>query len=188
MFRFSDFPPMWGPLEPVCFHGISQHDPNQKELFKKVRILKMNSPEGETPRTERTANKVRILKRNCPEGETPQTEGTVRKSQDSENEVTKNGDVTDRKNCSTQIRIVKMDSPQRERAYIKQDQKPQSQSRHPKTSPGIQHTSPDTQKYKSGHPKHKFRVYIGIYRSIWSWGNQQPVLGNSSAALPEGIP
>ena len=34
----------------------------------------MDSPEGETPQTERTLQKVRILKMTAPKGETPQTE------------------------------------------------------------------------------------------------------------------
>ena len=42
----------------------------QKELFKIVRILKMNSPKGETAQTEIMFEQVRILKMDSPEGET----------------------------------------------------------------------------------------------------------------------
>ena len=40
--------------------------------MKKVRILKMDSPEGETPVGRKSSSeKVRILKMDSPEGETP---------------------------------------------------------------------------------------------------------------------
>jgi len=46
----------------------------QTELFKTIRILKMDPPEGETPQTERIVQKGRILKMDSSEGESPQTE------------------------------------------------------------------------------------------------------------------
>ena len=61
----------------------------------------MNSPgRGGPHRQKELFNKVRILKMDSPEGETPQTEITLQTSQDSENGFPQRGDPTDRKTSS----------------------------------------------------------------------------------------
>jgi len=99
------------------------------------------------------------------------------KSQDSENGFPRRLDPRDRTNSSKksgfyklvppkgrphrrkeifkQIRILKIDCPEREapqteRACI-------NKSRHPQSSPDTQHTSPDHSQYKSRHPTYKTR-------------------------------
>jgi len=89
--------------------------------------------------------KVGLVKMDFPQGETPQTETTPQAGQDSENGLPRRGDPADRKNSSNKsgfsncippkgrprrqnepfrkVRILKMDSPegetpQAERAYI----------------------------------------------------------------------
>jgi len=104
---------LWGPSypgTPLTHHiqhpsenGFPQRgDPaDRNHCSEKVRILKMDSPEGETPQTETTAwKKSESWKWIPPKGETPQTEIDVRKKYESWKWIPQKGDPRDRNNCS----------------------------------------------------------------------------------------